>query len=477
MQTELIKKENVSASFRVTVPQDVVDKTYEQVFRSLSRQIKVPGFRPGKAPRGVILKRIGEDALNQEVREALVDQHYSKAVQELELQPVHANIAKADEPNQGSDYSFEVDVDLFPEFELADLDEIIIDAAAQPLTEEMVQESIEQLRGEHATHIPVDRAVEAGDYLMIETIQDDAAEDTPGNAMPIDLDRTGEHLAAQLLGKSIGDVVELDLSGGETEGSDEGSSDPDDADAVNGEAVEAADADAEEANDIALPKFKVKITDVKEKEKPETDDEFAKTLGLETWAQVEETIRNNIQSELDNEAFENQREEFIDKLVEETTVDLPAYLVNRRKVNLIENLAEDLKKQNGLTLDAYLESLDADGKREEFDAELTESAEKGVKRDIVLERLLEKRGTRMTNQDFESAIAYMAHRENTPVTKFKKERGESWLENYRFLLTRDKAIREIVREKLKLDDTDDKDEVAEAIADEVEVEEAQDSED
>ncbi len=472
MQTELIKKENVSASFKVTVPQDVVDKTYEQVFRSLSRQIKVPGFRPGKAPKGVILKRIGEDALNQEVREVLVDQHYPKAVKELELQPVHANISKADEPSQGNDYSFEVDVDLFPEFELADLDEIIIDAAAQPLTEDMVQESIEQLRGEHATHIPVDRAVEAGDYLMIETIQDDADEDTPGNAMPIDLERTGEHLAAQLLGKNIGDIVELDLSGGETDSSDEDSDDAED-----DEAVEDADADAENAADIALPKFKVKITDVKEKEKPETNDEFAKTLGLETWAQVEETIRNNIQSELDNEAFENQREELIDKLVEETTVDLPAYLVSRRKVNLIENLAEDLKKQNGLTLDAYFESLEADGKREEFDAELTESAEKGVKRDIVLERLLEKRGTSMTNQDFESAIAYMAYRENTPVNKFKKERGESWLENYRFLLTRDKAIREIVREKLGLDDTDDKDEVAEAIADEVEVEESQDSED
>lgn len=466
MQTKLISKESVSANFEVTISASDVDTTYQRVFSSLSRQVKVPGFRPGKAPKGVLLKRVGQEALNEEVKEALVNANYPKAVQELDLNPVHANISKADDPVEGSDYTFEVTVDLYPEFDLADLDEIIIDTEAQTISDDMVQESIEQLRNENATHIPVERAIEANDYIMIETIRDDE-EEGEGSAMPIDLERTGEHLAAQLIGKTIDDVIELDLSGGETAEED------DELEASSEASDEDADDDAEEKAEAAeLPTLKVRIKDVKEKEKPEADDELAKTLGLETWAEVEDVIRKNLQTEQDNQAFDNQREEFIDKLVEGTDLDLPAHLVNRRKVNLIENLAEDLKKQADTGLDAYFKKLEEDGKREEFDQELQESAEQGVKRDLVLEKLLEDRGTSMSDKEFNDAISYMAYREGSQASKFKKDMGERWLENYRFLLTRDKAIREVVNEKLGLNDSSDTEEIAETIAEEVPVEES-----
>ena len=450
MQTKLIDKQAASAKFEVTVPAQDVDKTFGAILTSVARQVKVPGFRPGKAPKAVLVQRVGQDALNQEVRDALVETNYPKAVKELELTPVHAHF-HADEPSEGSDYTFEVEVDLYPEFTLPDLGEIIIDTAAPPLTDDMVAEAVKDLQRENATLVPVDRAVEPGDYVLVETLRDGVES---GSVLPIDLERVDAAFAQQLLGKAMGDVVELSLaSGSDDEDEYDEEDDPDDADTGESGTEEeiAASAAATE-----LPKLTVLVKDVKEKEKPEADDELAKTLGFETWPEVEAKIRENLQRELENEAFQAQREEFIDKLVQETTLELPKSLVNRRKATLLNNLAQELQ-QNGVGLETYLANLDETDKRTEFDAELQQAAELGVKRDMVLERLLENRGTTLSAKEFDDAVRYMASRENQDLSRFRREAGEEWLENYRFALTRDKAVRETVRELLGQTETDEDD--------------------
>ena len=436
MQTNLIDRQPTSAKLEVTIPAQEVDKTYTEVFRALSRQVRVPGFRPGKAPKGVIIQHIGQDALNQEVRDALVEANYPQAVRELELVPVDARL-NAEEPTEGSDYTFEVDLELFPDFDLPDLSEIVIDTAAPPLTDQMVEESVAELQNENALQVPVDRPVEPGDYVLVETVRE-GAEEGEASVLPIDLERVDESFAKQLIGKSMGDEVELNLTAGQDEAED---------DEVEAAGEEDGEGDMEAAKAPEMPTLKVIIKDVKEKEKPDVDDEFAKTLGFETWSEVDAKIRENLQAELDAEAFQEQREEFIEKLVEETTVDLPPSLVTRRKSSLLSNLTRELQ-QAGLTLEDYLENLEKGEKREEFDAELQESAEAAVKRDLVLERLMDARGTTVDNQEFNDALTYMAARERKDLATFQREMGQEWLTNYRFLLARDKAVRETVRELL-----------------------------
>ena len=439
MQTNLIDKQSTSAKLEVTIPAQEVDKTYSEVFRALSRQVRVPGFRPGKAPKGVIIKQIGQDALNQEVRDALVEANYPQAVRELELVPVDARL-NAEEPTEGSDYTFEVDLELFPDFDLPDLSEIVIDTVAPPLTDQMVEDSVAELQNENALQVPVDRPVEAGDYVLVETVRE-GAEEGEASVLPIDLERVDESFAKQLIGKLMGDEVELNLAAGQDEETNE---EVEAAGEDDGESTEAAEAPE-------MPKLKVIIKDVKEKEKPEVDDEFAKTLGFETWDEVDAKIRENLQAELDANAFQEQREEFIEKLVEEATVDLPPSLVTRRKSSLLSNLTRELQ-QAGMTLEDYLANLDEEEKREEFDAELQESAEAAVKRDLVLERLMDTRGTTVDNKEFNDALTYMAARERKDLATFQREMGQEWLTNYRFLLARDKAVRETVRELLGEDE-------------------------
>jgi trigger factor len=471
MQANLLDKQAVSATLEVIISADEVGKTYDKVLQGLSKQVRIPGFRPGKIPRNVLIKQIGEDALGQEVREALVEDYYGKAVQELKLTPIHAHLHKTGEPAQGQEYRFEVHVDLYPEFELPDVKEIIIDTPKKTLNDEMVQEAIENLQREHAILVPVERGVESTDHVTL-AIGDE------GSHLPVDLERAGNSIVQQLLGKNMGDEIELSLG---TEDHSDHDHDDQNHDNHDHSDHEGHDHDEEAPNEAPAPenaeaapkpeplKLKAVIQDIKAKEKPAIDDDFAKTLGFDTWQAAEEQLRKSLKADLDRESFSNQQNEFIEKYVEEAKLELPNYLVNRRKSMLLEELQEDLKKNN-LTLEAYFKQLDEKNERETFDKNLQETAQARVKRDLVLEQLLEKRGTMMTNTEFETALSYMAYREGKNLRKFKSEMGDTWLENYRFLLTRDKAIREVVREVLGEEAVNEVQEIAEEIA------EAQDAE-
>ena len=451
MQTQILERDANRAKIKVKVPAGEVSKTYQQVLSSIARQIRVPGFRPGKAPRGVIETRVGKDAIAQEVRDALVQTYFPQAVQELDLTPVAQHL-HAHEPVDGQDYSFEAELELYPDFELPDMSQIIFDTEPEPLTDELLQENVDALRTQHATLIPVERAAEAGDYLLVETA---GAEGQEGSSIPVDLENVGPELAEQFLGKNIGDEIELTLSE-DSEDEDEAGEDAGEAEGTVGEAeVVNAQVETDTAETVATPEetgdaepttLRVVIRDIKAKERPDADDEFAKTLGLETWAEVEAQLRQSLEVQLAQDALSAQQEEFTEKLLLETTVTVPPSLKARRKESMLQNLERDLA-QRELTLQGYLESLEAEeGKREEFERDLDEAAESAVKRDLVLERVLERRGTRLSNEEFEAALAYTAQRQNSTPQGLRQQLGESGVANYRFLLTRDKAVRETVQE-------------------------------
>lgn len=455
MQTQILEQAAGRAKIQVDVPAGEVSKAFQQVLSGIARQLRVPGFRPGKAPRGVIESRVGKDAIAQEVRDALVQTYFPQAVQELALTPVAQHL-HAHEPVEGEDYSFEAELELYPEFSLPDLSQIVLDTETPPLTDEMVQETVDALRSQNATLIPVERSAEAGDFLMVETVSEDAQE---GSSIPVDLENVAPELAEQFIGKAIGEEIELRLL---DESDPEDDQEPDQGGDTEGEAEAASGADAEtsaepstEAGEASRAEsrtepttLRVVLRDVKAKERPETDDEFAKTLGFETWAEADTQIRDNLTAQLTRDALNAQQEEFTEKLLLETQgATVPPSLKMRRKESMLQNLARDLEGRN-LTLAGYLESLGDDEKRKEFEQELDESAENAVKRDLVLEKLLEGRGTRLLNEEFEAALAYTAQRQNSTPQKTRQELGDSGLANYRFLLTRDKAVRETVQELL-----------------------------
>jgi len=329
-------------------------------------------------------------------------------VRELELLPIHAQF-HAHPPSEGQEYTFEVEVELYPPVTLPELSEIVLDTEPRTVSETMLQEAIAELRRDHATLVPVERPAEATDFLMLE------GADSELN-LPMDLERASDSLTAQLIGKAMGETVELFLN------DDHG---PDEA--------------------PARRSLKVVIKDIKAKEKPAPDDEFAKTLGLESWAEVEAKLSDSLQQQLDEQTLEEQMREFTDKLVAQTELAVPESMLQRRRHGLLHDLERELGHQ-GLTVASYQAQLEQQGRREEFEGELAETALKRVKRDLVLEKLLELRGTTVSDEEFEGSLRQVAQRQRSTLQKVKKELGEEGLTNYRFLLARSRALRETVRE-------------------------------
>lgn len=411
MESILKDKQSVTATIDVTVDRETVDDTFRNIIATYAKKVKVPGFRPGKAPRGVVIKRVGLETITQEVREILIETSHPLAISKYDLRALHAHV-DGDDPREGEAFIYELRVELYPEFDIPETSSIVIDTQIEAVTDEQVQATVENLRREHATQVPVDRAIEADDVVRVETVGEND-ERREGTSMPIDLSTTNRELGDQLLGKSIGDVFDLQLGS-------------------------PAETDAEPGRQATSTR--IYVADVKARELPDTDDAFAATLGFERWNDVLAAIRTTLEDQAKDRGREAQREEFVEKLMVATQVDLPTYLVRRREGTLLDSLTGDLKRQ-GMDLEGYLAKLDEDGKLEAFEAELQESAERGAKRDLILGRLLDRYPAEVSDAELNEAVRYMASREGKDVAAFLGERDQQWLDNYRFLLRRDKALR------------------------------------
>lgn len=433
MEAEIVEQQGVAMTLKITVPASDVDAAFDTVLERLSRSIRVPGFRPGRAPRGVVERRVGEEALKEEVREQLVDESYPAAVKKLELSPIDAHF-HADLPTKGEAFEFTVHAESYPEVTLPDLATIEITAAPRDFDESHLEAAVAQLQRENAVLVPADRPVEGDDWLLLETVSAEdferyqtaadatkeagSADPAEVGGFPVDLESAGEELKSQLTGATLGAIVKVELE-------DENTLD-------------------EEGAPTKRAVY-LKVHDIKAKEKPQPGDEFAAQLGMDTWEEVAKRLKESIEADLAREGFDARRTELIDKITDGATFDLPQSLVRRRQQAMLEDLAADLRRQ-GETFDSYLQRLEARGKREEFQTELKETAERGVRRDLALEKLLETRGTQLTDAEFDEALKSVARQRRQDVGTFMSDMGADWLRNYRFLLARDKAVRELVAE-------------------------------
>lgn len=428
METRLVEHEGITASIKVTATAAEVDNMFDTVLKELGRELRIPGFRPGKAPAGIVEKRYGAHAVQHEVRDALVDEVYEAAIKEHNFTPVHASI-DAGHPERGSDFEFLINLELYPEIVLPPTSDLTITTEQQAVTEDDINAVVDDMRRENAVHVPVDRPVQQDDWVLIENLSDvvptetdeESDEEPTANTFPVDLEVAGEELRDGLIGANIGDTVDVVLTD---------------------------TADLDEDGNPTKRTLKIKVHDVKEKDKPEPGDEFATDLGMENWEAVITRIRETLEQRAEFEARDKQRDELIEQLVSAADLDLPESLVNRRKQNLLEDLVNDLKQQ-GLTFEEYLARLDEQDNREEFEQELDEAARAGVRRDLVLEQVLEERGTELSNEEFATALTHLAQQRRSTPARLLKELGDEWAANYRFLLRRDKALDELLAELTK----------------------------
>ena len=406
---QLLERTGNNVKFKVTVPSSDVSVAFTEVFSAVSRNVKIPGFRPGRAPKNVVEKRIGLDYIQGEVRDYLVNKTYQTAVKELELIPVTATITPG-AVLEGSEFEYTVEAENYPEVTLPAWEGYKLETAKLEIGDQEVTDALEDLRNRQASYEPVERVAEANDLLNVEILEGEDA----GQTYPVYLERADEGIRSALLGQSAEAEVAVPVTAG--------------------------------GEDSEPQTLKIKILDIKAKNLPELDDDFAKTLELEDLADLRVKVREDLINRAVGKFDSDRKDELIGKLSEGMSVVIPEVLIVRRREALETDLKNDLERQ-GIGLEAYREYLGTENKLEEFEADLVKSATERVRRDLALEKLAEGFKTELTSDEWRNALENFARSNRVSVARLGEVIGNEGINNLRVLATRDKALTQAI-EKL-----------------------------
>ncbi|CAM5544746.1 trigger factor [Streptomyces abikoensis] len=348
----------------VEVPFEELKASLDAAYKKINQQVTVKGFRQGKIPARVIDQRFGRGAVLEEAVNDALPKFYTEAINEAELNPLGQPEVDITELKDGELLAFTAEVDVRPSLEIPDYSGIEVTVDSVEVTDEDVEKSIEQLRDRFATTAPVERAAAEGDIVTVDLeakVGGEVLED--GVAKGVDY-TIG---SGQLLDGIDEAVTGLEAGGTATFTSE-----------LKGGSAEGKEAEV-----------KVDVTAVKSRELPELDDDFAQLASeFDTLEELRADSRKRLERMKKFDQATQAQEKVLDELIKLVEVPMPEKLledeVNTRK----HNLEHHQLGQMGLDLAKYLE---IQGKTaEEFDAELKEQAEKGIKTQFILDEIVNK---------------------------------------------------------------------------------------
>ena len=368
---------SVEVSFEELKPS--LDKAYQEV----SRQARIPGFRPGKVPPRVIDMRIGRGVVLTEAVNDALPGFYSKAVEEAEVLPLGQPEVDIKQMDDGKELTFTAEVEVRPKFELPDLSTLTVTVDNATVSDEDVDEYVNGLRERFASLKTADRPAETGDYTSVDlsaAIDGEAVEDAQASGLSYEVGSGSmlDGLDDALVGMSAGEskTFKSELAGGEKAG--------------------------EEAD------VTVTVQSVKIKELPALDDEFAQLASeFDTLEELRADARTQLERQKKFEQTSQAREKAIEALVDAIDIPLPENFVEHELEHTREHLENQLQ-QYQTSKEDYLEQ---EGKtEEEFETDLRESAEKSVKVAFVLDELARAEELNVNQAELSYWVADQAQR-------------------------------------------------------------------
>jgi trigger factor len=378
----------------VEVPFDDLKANLDNAYKAIASQVRIPGFRPGKVPARIIDQRVGRGTVLQEAVNEALPRLYTDAAREHELQPLGQPEIDITNLDDGTSLTFTAEVDIRPEITLPELDGLAITVDDVEVTDADVDEQLADLRDRFGTLKPVDRAAEEGDYVSLDLVTTVEGVEVDGGSA------TG---LSYVVGS--GDLVDgLDdaitgKSGGES--------------VTFGTTLRQGEHAGDEADISAT------VKSVKVKELPELDDEFAQLASeFDTVAELRDDLRTRIARVKTLEQGAQARDKLLDKLIELIEFPLPESAVKAevdyREHDIVHSLGHD-----DTLFDTYLESQ---GKtREEFDAELRESAEKAVRVQFILDAVAAKTDVQIGDGELTEYLVRQAGRYQMAPQEFANQ--------------------------------------------------------
>ena len=372
---------------RVEVDAPAVDATVEEITRDFQRQARLPGFRPGKAPRHLVVKAYSPQ-IDDEARRKLVSEGYRKAVADHKLRVVGQPDFEEIQFSRGQAFQFAVTLETAPDFELPDYKGLPVKREVAIVTESDMERALNVLREQRATYLDVARPVQDGDYVVLNytgTCEGKPITDISPTARGLTEKKDfWVHVAPdsfipgftqQLVGAAGGEkrTVNVDFP----------------ADFV--------------APELSGRKgvYEVEIVQVKEKVLPELDDAFAQSFGAEDMARLREGVRTDLQNELNYKIKRSVREQLVTQLLGRVTCELPESIVLNETRNVVYDIVRE-NQQRGIAKEIIEREKD-----HIFSAANT-SAKDRIKRAFVLGRIAEQEGIKAEQKEIAQRVMLLA---------------------------------------------------------------------
>ena len=396
------KKEGNQGTLTVEVEAAKFNDALDQAFKKVVKDVQLPGFRKGKVPRGLFEQRFGVESLYQDAVDIVLPEAYTAAVEETGISPVDQPDVDISQIEKGEPLIFTAEVTVKPEVKLGDYKGLEVEAEDIEVSEEDVNEEIENQRQRLAELVVKEEgAVEDGDTVVIDFegfIGEEAFEGGTGKNHTLEIG-SGSFIPGfeeQLIGKETDADTEVNVTF------------PED--------YHAEDLAGKEAI------FKVKIHEVKTKELPDLDDEFAKDVDeeVETLAELTEKTKDRLTEQKKTSADNAKREALINQASEGAEIDIPEVMVENELERMVSEFEQRLQQQ-GMTLEMYSQ-FSGQG-QDELKEQMREDAQKRVQTNLVLEAIYEQEGLEVSDEDIDKELESMSSMYQMDVEQLKQMLG------------------------------------------------------
>ena len=404
MSVQVENLEKNMAKLTIEVPAEKVEEALQAAYMKQKNRISVPGFRKGKVPRAMVEKMYGPAIFYEDAANTLMQENYPDAVKESGLDIVSQPTVDVTQIEKGKSFIFTAEVAVRPEVTLGKYKGVTVTKIDTSVTDEEVDKEVENERNKNARTVTVeDRPVQEGDTAIIDCSHTfiDTFED-------------------QLVGKNAGDDVDVNVT-----------------------------FPAEyQAKDLAGKPalFKVKIHEIKTKELPELNDEFAQDVSeFNTLAEYKEDVKKKLTERKENEAKRTKEDEAVQKIIDKSTMELPDAMIDTQVNSMINEFAQRMASQ-GLTLDQYMQfsGVTMDKLKEQVRPE----AVTRIKSSLVLEQIAKEENIEISDDEVAEEIEKMAKAYGMEADKLKEYMGDSEKESMKRDLAIQKAV-DLIMENVK----------------------------
>jgi trigger factor len=416
LTVEIIEVNGCKRNLAVEVPAQEVDQEIDKLARDYARNAKVPGFRPGKVPINIVRQRFGSDLL-QEAVQKIIQRYWKDAVDEHKLRPLAPPSIKDLNNKPGEPLKFTAAFEVLPSLEVKDYKGVDVKLTVSEVTDENVNQAIENLREQHAQFVPVDGEARDGLYLTVTV--DGKFED---NSQPIH-----EEDITLVIGSPQTDAeFSKNLRGGR---------------AGETRVFEVNYPEDHQRKLFAGKKilYSVMIKDIKEKQLAEPNDDFAKDLGSEGIDALRTKVRDELVTQAKENAEKKAREALLDSIVERHTIDVPDCMVQEELEAYARRIANNLAYQG---VDINKASIDW---TKVFEEERPRS-ERSVRRAILLDAIARQEDLQVTDEEMDSELQILAKGTNKSAAALKAQlEKEERIQSLREHLRQNKALDFIYR--------------------------------